>query len=207
MANKFAVYSDTESDSFAYEDAAPANIGTTAAAGTATDVARGDHVHDLPFSVLNTVLGEANAALGINSQKITSVADPTAAQDAATKNYVDNNSGTVNKVNTTDATVTTMETITPVADSVTIVEARVVGTVDEGDSAGYRLIGTFKKNTAGTVTQVGFTDIVSNNEDNTAWVVEMVAAAATIVLRVTGAAATVIDWTSATVKTTAVIGQ
>ena len=39
--------------------------------------------------LLGDLSGEATAAFSMNSQKVTSVADPTEAQDAATKNYVD----------------------------------------------------------------------------------------------------------------------
>jgi hypothetical protein len=39
--------------------------------------------------VLTDLSGQATAAFAMNSQKITGVLDPTAAQDAATKNYVD----------------------------------------------------------------------------------------------------------------------
>lgn len=67
----------------------PANVGTTAAPGSGTAASKDDHVHDLPFSVLNTVLGEANAALGINGQKVSNAATPTASSDLATKGYVD----------------------------------------------------------------------------------------------------------------------
>lgn len=41
------------------------------------------------FTNVNAALGTANASIGVNNQKITSILDPTDPQDAATKNYVD----------------------------------------------------------------------------------------------------------------------
>jgi hypothetical protein len=58
----------------------------TAAVGTSTRYARADHVHAMP--TLSQV-GAPTAAVAFNSQRITGLADPTQAQDAATKNYVD----------------------------------------------------------------------------------------------------------------------
>jgi hypothetical protein len=55
----------------------PADVGTTNAAGVATSVSRSDHVHDLTETTLRTVAGELTASLGVNSQKITSLATPT----------------------------------------------------------------------------------------------------------------------------------
>ena len=40
-------------------------------------------------STVTTALGALSASVSVNSQKITTLADPTSAQDAATKNYVD----------------------------------------------------------------------------------------------------------------------
>ena len=44
------------------------------------------------------------AAVALNAQKLTGVADPTAAQDAATKNYVDTNVSSVTASSTTTYT-------------------------------------------------------------------------------------------------------
>lgn len=65
--------------------AAPNALGT-AAVGTSLRYARADHVHVMPR--LDQV-SNPTAAVSLNSQKITNLADPTNAQDAATKAYVD----------------------------------------------------------------------------------------------------------------------
>lgn len=65
--------------------AAPAALGTQAV-GTALRFARADHVHALPAL---HALNAPSASVSLNSQKITSLAEPTLATDAATKAYVD----------------------------------------------------------------------------------------------------------------------
>jgi hypothetical protein len=69
--------------------AAPVDIGTANAAGAAATFVRSDHVHNLPVAVLLAVLATTAAAVSVNSQKITNLATPTVATDAATKGYVD----------------------------------------------------------------------------------------------------------------------
>jgi hypothetical protein len=66
-------------------NATPQALGT-AAAGTSLKHSRADHVHAMPkISDLNA----PTASVAFGSQKITGLADPTAAQDGATKAYVD----------------------------------------------------------------------------------------------------------------------
>lgn len=70
---------------------AATNITATASAnGTGTAPAKDDHVHGFtPGNFALSAFGVPTAAVAFNSQKITGLADPTNAQDAATKNYVD----------------------------------------------------------------------------------------------------------------------
>lgn len=61
-------------------------INGTGAVGTSTRFARADHVH--PNQRIDQLLAPTTS-VAFNAQKITGLADPTLAQDAATKNYVD----------------------------------------------------------------------------------------------------------------------
>jgi hypothetical protein len=94
-------------------------VGAAAANGTSSSLVRADHVHAMPglatgaadgfmalgdftklggieagaqvtsFARVQTALAAASSAVSINAQRLSSVADPSAAQDAATKAYVD----------------------------------------------------------------------------------------------------------------------
>lgn len=108
--------------------AAVAITSTTGSAGTATTAAHGDHTHGLtPSSFTLDTFGAPAASVSFNSQKITNLLDPTAAQDAATKNYVDSVAqgldvkGSVRAATTTAGTLATSFANGQVIDGVTLV--------------------------------------------------------------------------------------
>lgn len=75
---------------------AETTFGGSSANGTSVSVARADHTHGTPVhdnaahSAINlNALAAPTADVTFNSYKITNLADPTVAQDAATKKYVD----------------------------------------------------------------------------------------------------------------------
>jgi hypothetical protein len=75
---------------------AQTTFGGSSANGTSTSVARADHTHGTPThdnaahsSINLSALAVPTANVSWGSYKITSLADPTADQDAATKKYVD----------------------------------------------------------------------------------------------------------------------
>jgi hypothetical protein len=76
---------------------AETTFGLAKADGVATTVARADHTHGSPVHdnaahnlITLSALGVPISALSMASQKITGLADPSAATDAANKQYVDN---------------------------------------------------------------------------------------------------------------------
>ena len=71
------------------DTAAPVDIGTANAAGSGSNLALANHVHNTPFSAVNSALGGATASISVNSQKITNLLDPGNPQDACTKAYAD----------------------------------------------------------------------------------------------------------------------
>ena len=60
------------------------DVGTVAGAGVSAKFADAGHVHALAFPIVNSVLGTANASIGINAQKITNAGQGTAAGEVLT---------------------------------------------------------------------------------------------------------------------------
>jgi hypothetical protein len=71
-------------------DMAAAGVAAANSAGVSAKQCRIDHVHAMPFSAVNTALAAANAPIAVNSQKITSLLDGTAAKDAAAVDQLPN---------------------------------------------------------------------------------------------------------------------
>lgn len=103
-------------------------------------------------------------------------------------------SGETKEVQTTDATVTSLATLATTDDYTYIITAEVQGAVNTGgNTAGYGRAATFK-NVAGTLSQVGSTTALWTHEDAAGWDCDIDADGTDIRIRVTGAAATTIDW-------------
>lgn len=108
-------------------------------------------------------------------------------------------------VQTTDATVTVLDTIPMgvLTAPINVIESVVTGartggsSGTAGDSAGYKIIATYK-NVAGTVTLVGSIVVVMSSEDQAAWNCTFAVNGQNIELRVTGAANNNVTWTAFT---------
>lgn len=104
-----------------------------------------------------------------------------------------------NRVATTDATVTTLHSVSTTSNNSYLVEAKVLARRTGGssgtasDTAGYKIIGVFKNN-AGTLTQVGATTVEFTAEDQAGWNCVFDTSGTTIRVRVTGATNNNITW-------------
>ena len=99
------------------------------------------------------------------------------------------------KVTTTDATPTIVATLQTEADRVYHVYARAVAieTQDHDEAACYTRVAAFY-NDGGVLAQISTTEAPFTKETNAAWNCELLAAGTVIQSRVTGAAATTINW-------------
>ncbi|MGE3852764.1 MAG: hypothetical protein AB7K09_13560 [Planctomycetota bacterium] len=105
---------------------------------------------------------------------------------------------------TTDATVTTIWSLTTSSNTTYLIDAYVVArrTNNSSESAGYIRAATFR-NASGTASQVGTTGSLLTNESTSSWNVTYSVSSPTVNLQVTGAASNDITW-HATVRVRAV---
>lgn len=96
-------------------------------------------------------------------------------------------------VQTTDATQTTLDTFTSLADSAVSVSWMVTAIKSDRTQAASYVVSAAFRNNGGTITQVGTTQ-VSGLEDDANWAVAVDSSGNQIRLRVTGVAATTIQW-------------
>lgn len=102
-------------------------------------------------------------------------------------------------VSTTNATVTTLKTVTIPSNTTVLLKATVVarrtgGSAGAaGDSASYEIAGTFREN-AGTVAQVGTTTVLITHESQAGWDCVFDISGLTVRVRVTGAVNNNINW-------------
>lgn len=99
-------------------------------------------------------------------------------------------------VQTTNATPTTIITYSGLSANDTAVQIVITVTGLKNnftEAAGYFLSGTFRR-TGGTITQVGSTLMISQNEDTASWDATLSVSGTDILVQVTGVAATTINW-------------
>jgi len=99
-------------------------------------------------------------------------------------------------VQTSDATVTSLSTFTTKPSKAYLVTAKVVAlnATDLTQGAGYVRYASFRTDAAGVLTQIGATAATATIEDNAAWDATIDASGTDIRVRVTGAAATLVNW-------------
>jgi hypothetical protein len=98
-------------------------------------------------------------------------------------------------IQTTDATVTTLADIQTRPGKAYFVRANIIALdVPLLQAASYQLSGTFFTTAAGVLAQVSTTTSVSSNETDSNWACIMEPSGTTIRIRVTGEAATLINW-------------
>ncbi len=125
---------------------------------------------------------------------------------ASTSNNAKGTCVDINPVNvqTTDATVTTLDSFT-IASGSAVVVSWLVSAIQStsANAAGYSVAACFRNN-AGTVTQSGTTTVTVIGESDSAWDCTADNSTTTIRLRVTGKAATTIQWTAILTRLTVV---
>lgn len=161
-----------------------------------------DRTVTLPLLTGNDIfVFEAHTQTLTNKTLTSPVLGGTPSLSGASTSTTNNAKGTATDVNpvnvqTTDATVTTLDSFT-LANNTSVVVSWLVTAVksDNTQAAGYAVSAVFRNN-AGTVTQVGSTSVTVLGEDDSVWDATADVSGTTVRLRVTGKAATTIQWTA-----------
>lgn len=99
-------------------------------------------------------------------------------------------------VQTTDATVTTVDSFTLASNTAVVLSALVLGIKSDYTQAGAYSITACFRNNAGTVAQVGTSTTTVIGEDDAGWTATIDNSTTTIRVRVTGAVGDTVQWTS-----------
>jgi len=105
-------------------------------------------------------------------------------------------------IQTTDATVTTISTISTATDNVYGLFIQVAGIKSDGSQGGHFLRQVSVKNDGGTVSVIGSTTTIGTDaEDDANWNVTATTSGTNILVQVTGVAATTIEWQATITRT------
>lgn len=101
----------------------------------------------------------------------------------------------VSAIQTTDATVTTLDSLTLEDENTYNISAQIVGVKSDGtDRASYNFIGTYYRTGAGNATIQGSVTTTHTEESNSSWSCVLDTNSNDVRVRVTGVAATTIEW-------------
>lgn len=177
------------------------NPGNTFAYTITPAAIAADRTLNLPLLLATDTIAVLDFAQTFTNKTLTSpTLGGTPVISGASSSTSNNAKGTVKDVNpvnvqTTDATVTTLDSFTLASNTTVTVSALVTAVKsDNSQAAAYSLIAIFRNN-AGTVTQVGTTSKNVIGEDNASWDATIDNSTTTIRIRVTGVLATTIQWT------------
>lgn len=97
-------------------------------------------------------------------------------------------------VQTADATVTVIHTVSTVTDNSTWIEATIQGIDGTANEVAFYKFSAFFFNNAGTVTQKGTTTTLDSHEDDASWGFDLNISGTDVQIRVTGDATNVVEW-------------
>lgn len=142
-------------------------------------------------NLVNGSLRIAQATLGSGVQVLTT----TATNDDPTETFFQN------RVATTDATVTTVQSVSPTASQTTLIQCEVVarrtgGSAGAAEDGGSYYVEVAVKNTAGTVAELAAETVRTVGESQAGWNVTAAPSGGTELIQVTGALNNNVTWHS-----------